>query len=112
MTVPAAHPGMSGPRPVEHVQPHAGDEALAGCPACHDPEHLELIETVHTRRPIASAYLVHTATVPEVEPVDEEWMDRVMFIEKPVVLLGVRCTKCRWGYEGPNPLATLTPVPA
>jgi hypothetical protein len=111
MTVPAAHAGQHGPKTIEYYREHPGNERLAGCPNCHDPEHLELIERVTTHRPVAAVWLIETATTPEVDSGGDEWADRVIQTAKPVDLMGVRCLTCRWSYEGPNPLPVLTAVP-
>lgn len=111
MTVPAAHAGQSGPKPIEHTVRHPGAEHPLGCPNCRSGDDLVLIERATVNRLVAAVFKVDVATVPEVDPMTDEWTDRDLDEAKPVELIGVRCKACRWGYEGPNPLNVLTAVP-
>jgi|SRR5882757_6366929 len=104
--VPAAYPAQNSPIGPDRVEHHPGPEERAGCSACGSPDHLELMEQVVTHRAV-EVWLVAMATLPEVVPISDEWSDRAVQENKPVKVIGVRCTACRWSYTGPNPMTML-----
>lgn len=98
-----AVPGPVETALVEYVD-HPGGEHLLGCPNCGDGDELVAIIRATVEQDLAVVYDVETTT-PDYELNPDEWEVGETATAEEVV--GVRCAKCRWGYQGPDPLARL-----
>lgn len=94
------------PLSVETVRLQPADAQTLCCPNCGSTDTLELIEQVVIVVPIIEARDVGV-TLPELDLTE---YDGELVTQRPTTTLGVRCSNCRWGYEGPAPFSRLVTV--
>lgn len=100
MTNPqAAYPGQDDPRSIEKIKYQPGEARVMGCPNCKETDGLQTVEAVTAIRDVI-LYEVGV-TLPEVDSDDD---DLSIDTAKPMNVIGLRCTTCKWGYEGPDAL--------
>lgn len=93
----------SDPSLVEYLD-HPGDEYPLACPNCNDADSVVAIIRANVEQTLVAVYDVETSAPDYVLDPDEWEVGDTPAEEK---LVGVRCSHCRWGYQGQDPLARL-----
>jgi hypothetical protein len=105
----AAIPGQRFEAPTERFD-HPGERKPMGCPSCHKADEIEIVVGGRHYHSINAFQITEgriTNPDHEITKYDASEPD-----VDDLHILGARCTRCRWGHTGPDPLHRLVPVDA